>query len=436
MAWEKLITNNATVYDTLRLIIRTVNEYAASPFVQQVTTHIIQKYPNDFLRGIFDFVCDNVNYTKDKEGHEYVSTPQRTFRDGKGDCKKMSTFISAVLLYKGIKNYLRIVSYDGNSFAHIYVIVPDRGGYITLDPVNNCRYNAEVTHVRSETYNLQGQKMNLSQLGRKADSNFVKNVYKKSCVGIGELDDDLGVLCGPEEFISKYIQSAEMDGMDDEMDDGMDDGMDGKKKKKKKTPEQKAKKKAKRKEKRKKILNKVKKVGLAPGRAAFLLMVSKNVLQWGSKLATAWNANSQKVAEFWKKLGGDSEKLKAAIAKGSKEQISGLDDGLGAAAAVTATTALPVIIAVLKFLKETNLISKKDAVILDKGTSEVEDKPETPGDDTGGDGTQAGSMWWIPCWTNPIAATMNFLRLSLYMGADTQVNGPISKLFHIIKQLF
>ena len=207
----------------------------------------------------------------------------------------------------------------------------------------------------------------------------------------------------------------------------------------------------------KKIAKFVKKSGLGPARSAFLLMVRVNLLKWATKLEKVWNKDSTKLKNFWTKLGGNPDKLKQAIAKGSKTQLSGMgDDGnfdglglvgeqMGVAPAAAAAAALPVIMAVLKFLKAAKLIDKKDAGELDQATSEVEAKAEEsggekggggPSDDDGGDGgTKAGSMWFA-CWTNPVSASMNILKGMFYLGADVQLHGPFYKLYTLIQNLF
>lgn len=106
-----------------------------------------------------------------------------------------------------------------------------------------------------------------------------------------------------------------------------------------------------------KIKGKVAKVGLAPARGAFLTLVSLNALKLAKKLAKAWQRNPEKVKSFWQKFGGDPDKLKNAIIKGSKTQIQGIGFALESAIA----TATPIIIAATKIFKELNVPDEKDA---------------------------------------------------------------------------
>ena len=135
-----------------------------------------------------------------------------------------------------------------------------------------------------------------------------------------------------------------------------------KKKKVKKT-------KAEKKEKRKKVFKKVAKVGLAPARASFLLIVNLNALKLASKLAKLYKIDNQKLINFWTKLGGKTEALKKAIEKGSKVALSGSGD-LGVALEVAIATATPLIIAVVKILKDMKVTSPTEQAEEDKAIDE------------------------------------------------------------------
>jgi len=139
-----------------------------------------------------------------------------------------------------------------------------------------------------------------------------------------------------------------------------DDSEFGKSKAKKEArKEKKAGKKSGRKEKRAKKKaegkgagRKIAKVGLAPARAAFLTVVTLNVLKCATKLARVWNkpGGQSKLNTAWAKLGGKTDKLKNAIAKGSKQKISG--DEMGAVTETLIATATPIIIIMAKLIKE------------------------------------------------------------------------------------
>lgn len=125
--------------------------------------------------------------------------------------------------------------------------------------------------------------------------------------------------------------------------------MNGKKSKAKKSTKKEAKK---TKKASKPKVKKVAKVGLAPSRAAFLATIELNLLKIATKLARVWNkpGGKERLTKFWLNFGGDPEKLKAAIQKGSKQTISGSE--MGAVGATTAALAAPIIVAVAKIVSE------------------------------------------------------------------------------------
>jgi hypothetical protein len=86
----------------------------------------------------------------------------------------------------------------------------------------------------------------------------------------------------------------------------------------------------------KKLVGKIKKVGLAPNRAAFLLLVKLNIKNLARKLQ---KANQTKLKKAWEKLGGDFGKLQSAAAKGSKHKAIGGEEGQEIGIVITAATA-------------------------------------------------------------------------------------------------
>ena len=95
-----------------------------------------------------------------------------------------------------------------------------------------------------------------------------------------------------------------------------------------------------------------KKIALAPGRGAFLLVTNANF----RGIATRLNKiPGDKLAGFWGKLGGDKNKLFKAIKEGKdKKPLLGMGEGdnIGDPVTVAAATSAPILIAAAKFLKD------------------------------------------------------------------------------------
>lgn len=163
----------------------------------------------------------------------------------------------------------------------------------------------------------------------------------------------------------------------DEMEDDILSDDIGKAKKKRKPKKSKAEKKAG----RKRVKKKIAKVALAPARAAFLTAVRLNLLKLSTKLVRVWKKPNGKemITKFWDGFGGDINKLKAAIIKGSKQQISA--DSLGVVATTVIATATPIIVALVPIIKSFKAAgSPKEAAEfnegVDQGKKDLRDDPE------------------------------------------------------------
>ena len=91
----------------------------------------------------------------------------------------------------------------------------------------------------------------------------------------------------------------------------------------------------------------VAKIGLAPARNSFLTLVALNFGGLAKKLANSIKKDSNKVRKFWTKYGGDYNKLKNTVAKGSKQALNAAPAAAGALAVAT-----PIIIGVNSVFKE------------------------------------------------------------------------------------
>lgn len=118
-----------------------------------------------------------------------------------------------------------------------------------------------------------------------------------------------------------------------------------------------------------KVVKTVAKVGLAPSRGSFMLLVRLNVFGLAKGLAKAWNKNSSNIKRFWSDLGGDPEELKKVIKTGSKMAVNGIgaiksyyrrNGYIGVEPVTTATaaavaSATPIIVKVVDLLKKSGI---------------------------------------------------------------------------------
>jgi len=95
--------------------------------------------------------------------------------------------------------------------------------------------------------------------------------------------------------------------------------------------------------------SRLKKVALAPARAAFTTLLRLNLLKTASKIAAGYKRNPAAVKAFAARFGFKWENFATAVSKGSKTQISGLGEPVTAGAVLTA--AAPIIAALPVLLK-------------------------------------------------------------------------------------
>jgi hypothetical protein len=236
-----------------------------------------------------------------------------------GDCKKMSTAISSVLKCSGkFEPLLKVISYDGINWEHIYVITKLGDKWYTLDPVNDCKFNQEIPHAKAIVYNLKGDMNKLSLLGNNKTTETTNGITWNIISGIenvnANIDNVSSTLLGCNSIGcpgNDYKKDASL-GLKNEYFSYTASELAGH----------------------------IAKIGvLAIPRNAFLglLYLGKLLantplkLNITSRLAIAWNKNKATVQKGWWKLGGtaDASALKAAIIKGSGLQLSGMALGKG-----------------------------------------------------------------------------------------------------------
>lgn len=153
----------------------------------------------------------------------------------------------------------------------------------------------------------------------------------------------------------------------------------------------------------------LKKIGLAPARGAFLLLVKFNARGLASKLQQSIQKGSTKTKAFWEKVGGNFDKLKAEVSKGAKKKplfgmkkqrgVNGatetvyIDQGIGVLDPGTQTllvtalaSAAPILLAVSKLFKSQSIPEGEEDVITD---DEKKDEPGLDPDGTGFEVTDA-----------------------------------------------
>ena len=387
MAFQLDITDNATTQDTVDTIIKVINKTAKEGFAPELAKALNPEGDKEaYIKRLFEFICDKVNYLEDPKGWEKVVTPAKLFLDAVGDCKKMTTAIAATLKAAGIEPLLKVVSYDGNNWKHIYVIAKVNNKYYTLDPVNKKTFDSEVKHKLAAVYNLAGnfEIMPGTKLSVLGSAPGFDQGLNELCNDMDMVGTHVGAMLGMEpnpnttgidlddletHFNSKNEGISGMSGLFDKLKNAINK-VATVVKKDVSAAETTIKKDA------NIVISVAKKLGAAPLRGAFLgiLLLGKALedtpikIHLAAKLAEAWKKdNGKKISDIWTSFGGDPKELKSVISKGASVTLAGIDnqgnyniEGLGvvtiAAIGAAIAAATPILAVIHKLLNDTGIV--------------------------------------------------------------------------------
>lgn len=407
VGFDKLIKKNASVEDTLDLIVKVANECSKKSYVNSIVKRFSPIHDrNEFLRNVFNYYCRNVVYQLDGTGTEEVHNPELTITNGTGDCKKAATFLASILIAAGIEPVFKHVYYEGEQdYTHIYIIVPDPDfkNYITLDPTNNCEYDKEVNYKSATLYFTNGTNMELRHMGKPAHTNkpaqhhgggyshnmfqlpFVEDIQYGTCDMLDTISHCAGVqpttmqkgLHPLKTLIPSHKTYLHKDSVHphtailadifeinplthtmagpeyvgklhllDKLKSAVNSVVSTVTADVKKVITNVA-------PILTNVFDKFKTVALAIPRGAALLVIEANVHGVATHLLDSWTTNPSKVENMWKSIGGDVNTLKKAMIDGNKRKaiLGPQYVGLAGIAAAIATAA-PVLLLISKMIHE------------------------------------------------------------------------------------
>lgn len=147
---ENIGTGDSAIYNTVSRMKEIIHLSSANPFVrrwsQEALAHVPVNSKWDEANAIYRFVRDNVRYTKDPYGIEYIQTPPtllegihryRSKREPRpiGDCDDMTTLSLSMLKSVGFPVAIRTVGFTPDRFSHVYGLVNVDGQWTPIDTV-------------------------------------------------------------------------------------------------------------------------------------------------------------------------------------------------------------------------------------------------------------------------------------------------------------
>ena len=183
---DRVIVEDGEVTDTVELMEKVVWKYLddtkrIAPLLRRSTTEAT-------CQAIWEFVYGYIQYKLDKRGLEQLRRPARSWaeRNTGVDCDCMSIFVSSILTNLQIPHKFRITMYSGDSWQHVYVIVPlgDENNYCVIDGVVSAfNYEKKFTKKMDFIMNLNG--INVAVLSGVSSNDHYNAVMANSLTGLG-----------------------------------------------------------------------------------------------------------------------------------------------------------------------------------------------------------------------------------------------------------
>jgi len=148
---EYIGTGDGAIYKTVDRMKQIIIESSKNTYVREWAKKIVSRVEvnqnKSEASAIFDFVRDNVRYTKDPLGFEYLQTPPillediRLYQEGRGDrpvgdCDDMTMLSLSLLKSIGFNVAIKVVSFSpSRKFGHVYGLVQIGYNWIPIDCV-------------------------------------------------------------------------------------------------------------------------------------------------------------------------------------------------------------------------------------------------------------------------------------------------------------
>lgn len=366
MLYKELQPDNKLEINSINAInpdIITAIENNYSRSVKQVKNYA-QQFRSDLgtyqtAYNVWCFLRKKIRYVKDGQTQK-IKLPSKFLTDKKGDCKSYSLFAASVLGALDIPVTFRYTSYkeEDPTPSHVYITCQDEEGKeIIIDGCFN-KFNEEKKYQYKIDHTMDV--VTLSDDVSKVRLRDIKEsdpaLYNRLVAIIQEIkkykpgnDTRRKLVAELKRLMNGIDYSSSINGREERQE------------RREARRERRQERREERKEGGKGGGRGVKRVALAPGRAAFLALVALNFRGLAKRLANAIKKDPAKTKAKWEKLGGNYSKLEKAVNKGKdKKPLLGQSDrnknleGLGfidPATVAIITAAAPVIISIVGFLK-------------------------------------------------------------------------------------
>jgi hypothetical protein len=309
------------------------------------------------------WIISEIKYKRDGFENQNIQFPSALLKTKTGDCKSFSLLYLSIMADAGHNGGFRFASYrPSGQYTHVYNFFDDRNKKLIFDAcIPNLQESKRYTNIKDMKVNyLAGAPVMVEDSINGPDeiTRPCRRVTIRGIAGIEFLDN------------GEIISEAEFIGRRGKLRDKLNKAWKGIQKAANKAGKAAG-----------NVFKGAAKVGFAVPRQSFRILVQVNVRGFASKLKRLLDKNPDAVKRMWERFGGDYTKLFEDIKKGEKKKplfgvkkskpkrgVRGIDGlpyyidepefnyiGDGGATAAALASAVPVIAAVVKLLKENGI---------------------------------------------------------------------------------
>lgn len=134
-----------------KLIYADMNHPKVRILAQQITRGLNTNLGKS--RAIYNWIKQNIHYTRDADGLDIYTSPSRTIELGRGDCDDVSALYSSLAGIVGVPVKLKVITQDQRVWSHIYPISLN-GKWLAYDAAAPVLMEKEVSYLDSRIYDV------------------------------------------------------------------------------------------------------------------------------------------------------------------------------------------------------------------------------------------------------------------------------------------
>ena len=135
-----------------KLIYADMNHPKVRILAQQITRGLNTNLGKS--RAIYNWIKQNIHYTREPDGMDIYLSPSRTIELGRGDCDEASSLFASLAGIVGVPVKLKVVTQDNRMWSHVYPIALTNGKWTIWDAAAPILPEQEVTYLKARIFDV------------------------------------------------------------------------------------------------------------------------------------------------------------------------------------------------------------------------------------------------------------------------------------------